>query len=154
MEKAALSGRGFFKVEVAKTLLDLAFFVIHVLAHDGIIFTHDHFLGHGARVFLGHIEMARSRRGVQTNLDCGWLGHCSSPAAASPRWGGASNLEARLVPVSAAESTAKGYFLRPVHHVTQTVSRTACTTCFRIISVVRSAHERRMNNGHYRHGSV
>jgi hypothetical protein len=59
----------------AVILLDLAFFIFNVLARNGIIFTHNHFLGHGPRVFLCHIEMACPRRRVQTDFDRCWLRH-------------------------------------------------------------------------------
>ena len=56
-------------------LLDLAFFVLDMLPSDRIVFTNGHFLGHGASVFLGHVEVARARGRVQTDLDCRRLRH-------------------------------------------------------------------------------
>lgn len=40
-----------------------------------VILPLDHFLGHGAGVFLGDIEVARVSGADQTNLDCCCLGH-------------------------------------------------------------------------------
>ena len=67
-------------------LLDLAFFVLDVLARDGVVLPHAHLLGHGARVLLGHIEEARARSRVQADLNRGRLGHfpVSRGAAAPP----------------------------------------------------------------------
>ena len=62
-------------------LLDFAFFVFDVLANNGVIFTHNHFFGHGARVFLGHVEVTSARGRVQADFDRGWLRHFTSPAA-------------------------------------------------------------------------
>ena len=42
----------------AKTLLDLAFIVLNMLARDRVIFLDDHFFGHGAGIFLGHVKVA------------------------------------------------------------------------------------------------
>ena len=64
-------------------LLDLAFFVFNVLADNRVVFTDNHFFGHGAGIFLGHIEMARARGRVQADLDCGRLRHWCSPASGS-----------------------------------------------------------------------
>jgi hypothetical protein len=50
-------------------LLDLAFFVFNVLACHGVVFLNNHFLGHGARVLFGHIEMARISSRIQPYLD-------------------------------------------------------------------------------------
>jgi len=91
----------------AGALLDLAFFVFDMLARYRVVFANDHLLGHGTRVFLGHVEMACSRRGVQTNLDRGWLGHwyisCCRRIAARA----ASKPEPRLLPLRAGVSTVK-----------------------------------------------
>ena len=38
-------------------------FEINVFAHNGIILTHCHFLGHGAAVFLGNVKRSEERRG-------------------------------------------------------------------------------------------
>lgn len=65
-------------------LLDLAFFVFNMLALDGVIFLDDHFIGHGARVFLGHIKVPRACRRVQTDLDRRRFGHRNSPRAQMP----------------------------------------------------------------------
>jgi hypothetical protein len=66
-----------------KNLLNLAFLVIDVLARDGIIFLHDHFLGLGAGILLGHVEMTRIRRRVQPDLDRVDLRHRLSPEIGS-----------------------------------------------------------------------
>ena len=60
-------------------LLDLAFFVLDMLAHNRVVLTNGHFLGHGTRVFLGHVEVARARGRVQTDLDGRRLRHEFSP---------------------------------------------------------------------------
>jgi len=81
-KKAAHNAQPFQYSYENKTLLDFAFFVFHVLSRNGVVFLDDHFFCHGTRVFLCDVEMACPRRGVQTNLDRGWLGHVYSPAAA------------------------------------------------------------------------
>ncbi len=67
--------RGFPKLKREAILLDLTFFVINVLACNGIVFFHNHFFGHGPRVLFGHVEMACTRGRVKTDLDRGWLSH-------------------------------------------------------------------------------
>ena len=56
-------------------LFDLAFFILDMLAHHRVVFTHDHLFGHGTRILFGHVEMARARGRVQTDLDCRRLRH-------------------------------------------------------------------------------
>ena len=68
--------RVFLKLRYTKErLLDLAFFILDMLAHHRVVLTYDHLFGHGACVFLGHVEMARARGRVQTDLDCRRLRH-------------------------------------------------------------------------------
>ena len=52
-----------------------------MLAHNWVVLTDDHFLGHCTRVFLCDIEVACTRGRVQADLDRGWLRHGSSPAS-------------------------------------------------------------------------
>jgi hypothetical protein len=49
-----------------------------MLARLGVIFTHLKFLGHGARVLLRHIEVPRSCRALQLDLDRRRFGHFGS----------------------------------------------------------------------------
>jgi hypothetical protein len=58
-------------------LLDLGFLEFDVLARDGIVFLEDELFRLGARVLLGHVEIARIRRGQELDLDHGGLGHRS-----------------------------------------------------------------------------
>jgi hypothetical protein len=66
------------------TLLDLAFLELDMLAHDGIIFLHDHFLRHVAGVFLGHVKIAGVCRRIEADLDGGGFRHRSNTFVASP----------------------------------------------------------------------
>jgi len=79
-----------------------------MLARNGVVFLDDHLFGHGARVFLGYVEMACARGRVQTDLDRGWLRHVMSPAAPAPAE--CDNPEARVLMVTRRESTS----IRPV----------------------------------------
>jgi hypothetical protein len=83
MKKAARILRGllFNNPWVRLILLDLAFFVLNVLAYNWVVFVHDHFLGHCAGVLFGHVEVASARCRVQADLDCGWLRHFNAPKA-------------------------------------------------------------------------
>src|SRR4051812_7011111 len=74
-----------------QSLLDLAFFEVDVLAHDGVVLLQRQLFGHGAGVLLGHVEEAGIRRGVEADLDGGWLGHVSKPSGQGPK--GAPKLE-------------------------------------------------------------
>lgn len=74
MKKAAPDGTAFIEKQNAR-LLDLTFFVIHVLAHDRVVLFHNHFFGHCTSVFLGHVKVAGIRSGIQADLDSGWLRH-------------------------------------------------------------------------------
>ena len=58
-------------------LLDFGFLELHVLADNRVVFFEYEFLGLGARVFLGHVEEARIRRGQKLDLDHGGFGHFS-----------------------------------------------------------------------------
>jgi hypothetical protein len=78
--------------------LDLGFLELNMLAHDGVIFLDVHFLGHGARVFLRHIEIARVGSRQQLDLDCYGLGHCHIPLVAVPF--GASTKNGRANPAN------------------------------------------------------
>src|SRR6056297_1184572 len=62
------------------SLLDLAFLVLHMLARDGVKLADAHLLRHRPGVFLGHVEVAGPRGGIQADLDCGGFRHGSSPA--------------------------------------------------------------------------
>lgn len=73
-----MSARPFQILIRGDQLLDLAFFVFHVLAYNWVILTHDHFLSHGTGVFLRYVEVASSRSGVQADFDGGRLRHVSS----------------------------------------------------------------------------
>jgi hypothetical protein len=53
----------------AKILFDLGFFELNMLAGNWIIFTHDHFVGHGPGVLFGNVEVASVSRGNEPNLD-------------------------------------------------------------------------------------
>ncbi len=56
-------------------LLDLAFLEFDVLArHRVVLFQHE-LLGHGARVLLGHVEIARVGGGIQPDFNGCRLGH-------------------------------------------------------------------------------
>lgn len=58
-----------------KHLLDFGFFEFHVLFCNRIIFTLDHFLGHGAAVFLCNVKEACVSCAFQLNFDCGGFCH-------------------------------------------------------------------------------
>ena len=61
-----------------------------MLANNRVIFPDDHFLGHGACVLLGHVEVAGARRGIQADLDGGRLRHVKLlQSGAQGRWPGA-----------------------------------------------------------------
>ena len=62
-----------------RDLLDLGFLEVDMLLGDRIVFAFDHFLGHRAAVFLGHVEEAGVSRRKQLDLDGCRLGHCSGP---------------------------------------------------------------------------
>ena len=64
-------------------LLDLAFFVLDMLAHHRVVLFDDHLFGHRACVLFGHVEVASTRGRVQADLNCGRLRHWSSPARAA-----------------------------------------------------------------------
>jgi len=69
---------GLITFEVQIRLLDLAFFVFDVLAHNRVILLHDHLFGHGPCVFLRHVKMPSPRGGVQADFDGGRLRHGAS----------------------------------------------------------------------------
>ncbi len=73
---AALRGR--FRHHEA-CLFDFGFLEFHVLFRDRIIFALDHFLGHGAAVFLGHVEEAGIGSAFQLDFDSRGFGHFSIP---------------------------------------------------------------------------
>ena len=56
-----------------RDLLNLVLFELDMLAHNGIIFFNDHFLGHGAGIFLGHIVETCAGGAFQLNFNCGCL---------------------------------------------------------------------------------
>jgi hypothetical protein len=56
-------------------LLDLGFFELDMLAHDGVVFAEGHFFRGIARVFLGYIEKASVSCAEQFDFDSGWLRH-------------------------------------------------------------------------------
>src|SRR6056297_3352207 len=88
-----------------KTLLDLAFLVLDVLARDGVVLPHRHLLGHRPRVLLGHVEMARVGGRVEPDLDRRRFGHAPSPAIEGPR--PPVMFEGRLLPARPPESTQR-----------------------------------------------
>lgn len=52
-----------------RLLLDLRFFELHMLAHDGIVFVEFQFLGLRTGVFLGDIEIACISSGNELDLN-------------------------------------------------------------------------------------
>lgn len=82
MKKAALKECGFINLQSGDHLLDLAFLVFDVLAHDGVVLFNDHLFGHCTCVFLRDVEMPGPRGGVQADLDGGRLRHISYPLIA------------------------------------------------------------------------
>src|SRR5579872_4627089 len=80
-------------VERPSELLDLGFAEFDMLAHDRVVLLHDHLLGHGAGILLGHVEVAGVRRRIQADLDGSWLGHGALTVvpAHSRKLGGADN---------------------------------------------------------------
>jgi hypothetical protein len=56
-------------------LLNFRFFELHMLAHNGIIFTEGHFFRGITRVFLCDIEKASVSRAEQFDFNSGWLRH-------------------------------------------------------------------------------
>jgi hypothetical protein len=79
-EKKPAGKAGLFNFRKAHDqLLDLAFLVHDVLAHDGIVFLYFHFRGHVLLVFIGRIEVTGAGRGSQADLVSRALGHCSNP---------------------------------------------------------------------------
>jgi hypothetical protein len=50
------------KIEGGFRLLNFAFFVFNMLARNRVIFPSNHFLSHGACVFLGHIKSGQCPR--------------------------------------------------------------------------------------------
>ena len=81
MEKALPSNALFHAV--GRHLFDFVFLEFDMLAHNRIIFFHDHFFGHGARVFLRNIIKARSSRAFQFDFNGCRLRHCVCPENAS-----------------------------------------------------------------------
>ncbi len=78
-EKSRPNQSGLFKLRRGQILLDLAFFVLDVLAYNWVVLTADHFLGHGTSVLLSNVEVASARCRVQADFDRGWLRHGYSP---------------------------------------------------------------------------
>ncbi len=70
-----------------QTLFDFAFFEFHMFFRDRIIFPFDHFFGHIAAVFLGHIKISGISGAVEPNLDGGWFGHRKISNIAGPLMG-------------------------------------------------------------------
>jgi len=60
-------------------LLHLRFLEDHVLARDRIELPQFQLFGHGARVLLGHVEVARVRGAHHLDQLRGWLGHIRCP---------------------------------------------------------------------------
>ena len=54
---------------VSRDLFDFVFLEFDMLAHNRIVFFHDHFFGHGACVFLRNIIKARAGRAFQFDLN-------------------------------------------------------------------------------------
>ena len=82
-KKAAQFMNDLLKIEGGFRLLNFAFLVFNMLARNRVIFSGDHFFGHCACVFLGHIKVTSARAGIQADLDCGWLRHGNSPTGAA-----------------------------------------------------------------------
>ena len=57
------------------SLLDLGFFELDMLAHDGVIFAESQLFRLIARVFLGDIEKAGVSGAEQFDFYSGWLRH-------------------------------------------------------------------------------
>jgi hypothetical protein len=76
-----------------------------MLALDGVVFFHNHFIRHGPRIFLGHIKVPSACRRVQTDLDRRRFGHRNSPRAQDTCLG--EILETCLLRITRAESTVK-----------------------------------------------
>ena len=83
--KKATQRRGFIQIVSQISLLDLTFFVVDVLTHNGVVLLHNHLFGHGPRVFLCHVKVPGPRGGVQADLDGGWLRHNISPGFAAAK---------------------------------------------------------------------
>ena len=64
-------------VAAHQTLLNLSFLELDMLAHDGIIFAHHHFLGgiRTARIFFRGVVKARIGRADELDFDGGRLCH-------------------------------------------------------------------------------
>jgi hypothetical protein len=56
-------------------LLNLGFFELDMLAHDGVVFAERHLFRGIARVFLGYIVKASVSGADQFDFDSGWLRH-------------------------------------------------------------------------------
>src|SRR5215467_11333857 len=66
-------------IRIARTLLDLGFAELNVLLGDRIVFLLYHFLGLGARILLGDVEIAGIGARQELDLDHGRLGHWGGP---------------------------------------------------------------------------
>jgi hypothetical protein len=73
--KKAPDNRRFFDFYRKPILLDLGFLEFNMLAHNRIILGEAELLGLGARILLGHIEIAGVSSGLQLDLDNIALGH-------------------------------------------------------------------------------
>jgi hypothetical protein len=79
-KKAAVFTAAFLWLEKTADLLQLDFFVVHVLASFGIKFLDQHFLGRGLLVFGGGVEVAGTRSGFQLDLFASAFGcHVCAP---------------------------------------------------------------------------
>lgn len=77
--------RGQIILRSGDQLLDLAFLVLDVLAHNGIVLFDDHFFGHRTCILFRDVEVPGPRSGVQADFDCGRLRHISYPLIAGRR---------------------------------------------------------------------
>src|SRR3954451_13152760 len=56
-------------------LLDLGFLELDMLLRDGIVLLHRELVGHGARILLRHVEIARIGSRDELHFDGGGFGH-------------------------------------------------------------------------------
>lgn len=62
-------------IDRKRSLLNLSFLKLHVLTHDGVIFTKTHFFRGIARVLLRYIKESGVSSAEQFYFDSGWLRH-------------------------------------------------------------------------------
>ena len=100
-----------FNLSGGNQLLDFAFLVLNVLAHNWVVLVDCHLLSHRTCVFLRDVKMASTRSGVQADFDCGWLRHISYLLECGPSVAQRMNSYiCRLLQPPPCESTAKRGF--------------------------------------------